>query len=455
MIEAQGNLLSIVPTVVVFSVALLSKRPVESLLLGALVGLVLIHGDQFLDGFAETSLRVMSDSDVAWVILVCGFMGSLISILVNTGAARSFSAMIVRKVSSARAALMATWVLGVLLFVDDYLNSMAVGTAMRDITDKYRVSRLKLAYVVDSTAAPISVIIPYSTWGAFFAGLLVSSGGAAEGEGLAVYISAVPYMFYAWTSVFVVVLVIWKVIPDVGPMKAAEAAAQNKAEHPSERAVIRSMHETVSDVQRTEFKAAIFVLPMVLLVATTMYFDNDFLKGIYLTLAITLSAVICMRLLTAHEAFDSVISGFKSMVGPLAVLVAAFILKDVNEALDLSSYIVSLVTPFVTAESLPAIIFVSMGLVAFMTGSNWGIFVIILPIVVSISENLSADFSLVVGATLSASTFGSHACFYTDATVLSAESCGCSPLEHALTQFPYALIAAGFSLVAFLAAGYL
>ena len=156
------------------------------------------------------------------------------------------------------------------------------------------------------------------------------------------------------------------------------------------------------------------------------------------------------RILDLNDTFDTIIDGFKTMIEPLGVLVAAFILKDVNDSLGLANYVVVTMQPFLTPELLPAAIFASMGLVSFMTGSNWGVFVIILPIVASLSNNLGADMTVVIGATLSASTFGSHACFYSDATVLTAQATGCTPMQHALTQIPYALIAALISLMGYL-----
>jgi Na+/H+ antiporter NhaC len=143
------------------------------------------------------------------------------------------------------------------------------------------------------------------------------------------------------------------------------------------------------------------------------------------------------------------------MIEPLGVLVAAFILKDVNDVLGLAPYVVSTMEPLLTAELLPVAVFVSMALVSFMTGSNWGVFVIILPIVTALANGLGADMPLVIGATLSASTFGSHACFYSDATVLTAQASGCTPFQHAVTQIPYALIAALISIAGYLALAFL
>jgi Na+/H+ antiporter NhaC len=448
--------ISVVPTLIVFALAIWTRRPIESLISGAIVGLLILHGNQFIGGFAETSIRVMTDEDVAWVILVCGFMGSLIGILIRTGATGAFTAGLSARVHSQKSALLATWGLGILMFVDDYLNSLGVGAAMRDLTDKYKVSREKLAYIVDSTAAPISVIIPFSTWGAFFAGLLVSNGVAEEGHGLDVYISAIPYMLYAWVAVLLVPVVIAGFVPALGPMKKAEDRAQKTGVTvPPEAAHIEQANKAIQPKEGVTPRVAMFVLPMLALVAFTLWFDKDFLKGIYVTLGGTVVAVLALRILDVHDTFDTVIDGFKTMIEPLGVLVAAFILNDVNTALGLPDYVVTTMQPFLTAKLLPTIIFSTMGLVSFMTGSNWGVFVIILPIVTTLANNLGADMTLVIGATLSASTFGSHACFYSDATVLTAQATGCTPMQHALTQIPYALIAAGISVLGYLAIAYL
>jgi len=447
--------ISLIPTLVVFVLAVITHRPIESLISGSIVGLIIIHGEQFIGGFAETSVRVMTDDDVAWVILVCGFMGSLIGILIRTGSTSAFTEVMARFVKSQRSALMATWVLGIFMFVDDYLNSLAVGAAMRKLTDKYKVSREKLAYVVDSTAAPISVIIPFSTWGVFFAGLIVANGIAPEGEGLTTYISAIPYMLYAWVAVLLVPLVICGVIPSLGAMKKAENRAQTTGETvPPNAAHIEQANESIQPLPDVKPRISMFVVPMLVLVLATLYFDKDFLVGIYITLGSTVIFIIAARIMSMHDTFDTIIDGFKTMIEPLGVLVAAFILKDVNDVLGLAGYVVSTMQPLLTPESLPTVIFVSMGLVSFMTGSNWGVFVIVLPIVTALTNNLGADMTLVIGATLSASTFGSHACFYSDATVLTAQASGCTAMQHALTQIPYALIAALITIAGFLMLAY-
>ncbi|TFG38619.1 MAG: sodium:proton antiporter [Chromatiales bacterium] len=451
----DASVIILLPSLLVLILAILTRRPIESLIAGSLVGLAMIHGTDLVSGFADTSLKVMMDATVAWIILVCGFMGSMIALLIRSGATGAFTKTLTRYIHSKKSALFFTWVLGLFMFVDDYLNSLAVGSAMRSVTDKYRTSREMLSYVVDSTAAPISVLIPLSTWVVFYAGLLVANGVAEEGHGVQVYISAIPYMLYAWVAVFLVPLVIYGFIPLTGAMKKAERRAEETGECvPPGAEHIEEANLAIRAKPGVTPRLSLFVVAMLSMVGFTLYFDLDFLKGIYASLAATCLFIIATKSLSLHDTFDTVIDGFKTMIEPLGVLVAAFILKEVNDSLGFTPYVIESIQPWLSAESLPVIIFVTMAAVSFATGSNWGVFVIVLPIVVALTNSLHADMTLMIGATLSASTFGSHACFYSDATVLTAQSSGCTPFQHAITQIPYALIAAAISAIGFVVLGY-
>jgi len=446
----------LMPTLLVLALAIVTHRPIESLVAGSLLGLGILHGSGVIGGFAETSLKVMMDETVAWVILVCGFMGSLIALLVRTGATGAFTSIATSYIRNRNSALMFTWLLGISMFVDDYLNSLAVGSAMRKVTDTYRVSREMLAYVVDSTAAPISVVIPLSTWGIFFGGLLVDNGIAEEGHGLQAYIASIPYMLYAWVAVLIVPLVILGKLPLLGPMKRAEArATETGVTVPPGAEHVELTNSAISEKEGVRRNPWMFIIPMAALVLTTLYFDLDFLKGIYVSLGATCIYIIASRTLDANDTFNTVIDGFKTMIEPLGVLVAAFILKEVNDSLGFTQFVIESVTPLLNAETLPAVIFVTMASMSFATGSNWGVFVIVLPIVTALTNALGADMTLTIGATLSASTFGSHACFYSDATVLTAQASGCTSYQHAITQIPFALIAAAVSIVGYLILGYI
>ncbi len=443
------------PTILVLSLALWSHRAIESILAGVVLGAFIINPDDPLSVVSVGTLKVMMDDTVAWIILVCICMGSLIALLIKTGTTDAFTTVAVRYIKNKAGALYVTWILGIFLFVDDYLNSLAAGSAMRQITDTYKTSREMLAYVVDSTAAPVSVLIPISTWGVFFGKLLENNGVAAEGQGIWVYIQSIPYMFYAWAAFLLVPLVIAQKIPLLGAMKKAEARAEAGQCVPDGVISLEGGNTDLRMNGGTSPKAWMFILPMVMLAASTIYFDLDFLKGVFFTLALTIGLMVIKKTLSLPEAVDISIDGFKMMVEPLTVLVCAFLLKEINDQLGLAQQVIISLEPYMTAQLLPVFIFTVMASVSFATGSSWGVFVIVLPIVVSLANGLDANMTVVIGATLSASTFGSHACFYSDATVLTAQASGCTPFQHAFTQIPYAFIAALVSIIGYLIVGFL
>jgi Na+/H+ antiporter NhaC len=284
----------------------------------------------------------------------------------------------------------------------------------------------------------------------FFGALLVENGVAAEGQGIQAYIAAIPYMLYAWAAILVVPLVIVGIIPAIGPMRKAEARAAAGQTVPPEAEHIEAANRSITAKEGVRGSSAEFIIPMVVLAVSTWYFDYDFLMGIYLTLGLYVLMIAVRRTLTVEETYNAVLDGFKTMIEPLAALVAAYLLDAINSRLDLSAYVIDFIAPYVNGQMLPTAVFLSMGALSFATGSNWGVFVIVLPIVTTLSNALGADMTLVIGATLSASTFGSHACFYTDATVLTAQATGTTPYQHAITQLPYALIAALISLIGYL-----
>jgi Na+/H+ antiporter NhaC len=341
------------------------------------------------------------------------------------------------RAKDARSSLLYTWCLGLVIFIDDYLNALAVGSAMRKVTDKFRVSREMLAYVVDSTAAPICVLVPVSTWAVFFAGVLEVSDVAEPGEGMALYISSIPYMLYAWIAGLMVPLVAIGRIPPLGMMKIAEArAAENgNASHEDEFEV-----DTNGNTGRVRIYH--FMLPLLALIGFSLWYDLDVQVGVLMAVVVTIVLYGVQRLMAWTEMFDAVLEGIKIMVPALTIVVVAFMFKEVNDQLGLAQFVIENVTPYMTPILLPLVVFVTIALIAFATGSSWGVFAIAIPIVLPLADSVGVSPQLAIGALVSASAFGSHACFYSDATVLAAQGSGCGVMEHALTQIPYAVIAA-------------
>ena len=456
---SEPTAISLIPPMVVLALAIWLRRPILALIIGAIAGLVLLDPSSVLGNFADASLKVMQDETIGWLILVCGSFGALIALLVRTGGALAFGRKAILLAKGRKSSLFMTFVLGLVIFIDDYLNALTVGETMKRVTDKFKVSREMLAYVVDSTAAPVCVLVPLSTWAVFFGGLLVDNGVAAEGEAISVYMSAIPYMLYAWLAVIMVLLVVIGVVPAIGPMKKAELAAA-KGEPAKEQVdweEVQTSDEYAVKAIEDEFEHADkqgklhnFLVPLGLLVAFTVYFDIDVWKGLLATLVVTLPYYAVQKLMPLSEMMDQMIDGFKSMLPAIGTVIAAFIFKDVCDQLLLPQYVIDTLSPYMTAQMLPAVVFLAMAVLAFATGSSWGIFAVTIPIVMPLANAVGADTALVIGALLSASSFGSQACFYSDSTVLAAQGSGCNLVSHAVTQLPYALIAAAFAFVGFI-----
>ena len=456
---SEPTALSLVPPIVVLVLAIWLRRPILALIIGAVSGLLLLDPSQVLNSFADISLKVMADETIGWLILVCGRFGALIALLVRTGGALAFGRKALKLAKGPRSSLLMTFVLGLVIFIDDYLNALTVGETMKRVTDRFKISREMLAYVVDSTAAPVCVLVPLSTWAVFFGGLLVNNGVAAEGEGIQIYMQAIPYMFYAWLAVAMVLLVILGIVPAIGPMKKAQlaAAAGNPAKEQidldevqtSDEYAVRAMEEEFEQADK-QGKLHNFLVPILLLVGFTVYFDIDVWKGLLATLVITLPYYAVQRLMPLSEMMDQMIDGFKSMLPAIGTVIAAFVFKDVCDQLLLPQYVIESLSPFMTPKLLPAVVFVAMAILAFATGSSWGIFAVTIPIVMPLAQSVGADIPLVIGALLSASSFGSQACFYSDSTVLAAQGSGCNLVSHAVTQLPYALIAAVLTFIGFI-----
>jgi Na+/H+ antiporter NhaC len=435
----------LLPALVTVVTAILSRRPIESLLAGVFVGLLMLEPAAALSNFSSILLDVMMDETIAWIIIVCGLMGSLITLLMRVGAANAFSRALSSKAKDSKSALLYTWLLGLVVFIDDYLNALAVGSSMRKVTDKFKVSREMLAYVVDSTAAPICVLVPVSTWAVFYAGLFMDSGYAESGQGMALYISAIPYMVYPIVAVLLVPLVVNRTVPALGMMKAAEQRAADGiapqlADEASEQSDANS--DTHDRVQIYHF-----VLPIVALLGFSIWYDLDVQIGVIMSVAVTIIMFGTQRLMAWTQMFDAVIDGIKIMLPALTMVVMAFVFKEVNDQLGLATFVITNVAPLMTPITLPALTFITMALIAFATGSSWGVFAIAIPIILPLADSVGVSIPLAIGALISASTFGSHACFYSDSTVLAAQGSGCDVMDHALTQIPYALIAGAISCI--------
>jgi tetracycline resistance efflux pump len=410
---------------------------------------LIMDGWQFADRLAVVTTQVLADESTAWVLLVCGLYGSFIALLVKGGGAYAFGEWLAPKLQGKRSSLLATWVLGLAIFLDDYLNSLTVGATMKSVTDRFKTSREMLAYVVDSTAAPMCLLIPISSWGVYFAGLLEKNGVAESGQGIALFVESIPYMFYPLLAIVVVPLVIVGVIPLMGAMRTAEARAEELGD-------LGVVEDPLLAVEASETATmSVFFLPIGALLFFTIMPSVDLLRGVILGIIVTLLQYSVLRVMPMTTLLDTCVDGVKSMLPVLAMLLALFVFVEANQAIGLTDYVIAGIEPYLSAALLPALMFIVISLVACTTGSNWGVIAIAMPVAFPLAEAFDVPMPLMIGALLSASCLGSHACFYSDSTILSAQGAGCKTHDHAITQLPYALIGAAGAATLFIVAGLL
>lgn len=432
-----------------------TKRILEALTLSSIIGFIMVSQGDTLGAFSGSLLDVMMNEDIAWLIIVCGLMGSIISLIEKAGGAFAFGDWVSKRAKTRKSALIWTWLLGLIIFIDDYLNSLTVGSSMAPLTDKHKVPREFLAYVVDSTAAPACVIIPITTWAVFAGRLLEANGWAPEGEGLIYFIKTIPFNFYGWIALIIVPLIILGIIPIFGPMKKAEQRVKDGgalAPPGSEKIDIRA-GITVELPENPRMMN--FLLPIIVLVGATIYFDVDMQMGVLITMAFMFVFYLAQNVMTAEDFTDVALQGLKNMILPLMLMVLAFLFAEVNDQIGFTYYVISSASEYMTPALMPVTIFMVLAVTEFITGTNWGMYVIALPIVIPLAMGMDVNMALAVAAVLSAGVFGSHVCFYSDATVLTSAATGCNNFNHALTQAPFGILAAILSAVCFLIAGFI
>ncbi|MBW2186522.1 MAG: sodium:proton antiporter [Deltaproteobacteria bacterium] len=452
---AEFGFITALPSIFLLAFIFYTKRILEGLTLASLMGFIMAYKLEFFTHANETLIGVLTDGDTQWLFIVCGLMGSIIALIERGGGAAAFGVWVSKRAKTRRSTLLWTWFLGVIIFIDDYLNSLTVGSCMAPITDKHKVSREKLAYIVDSTAAPVCVLIPISTWAVYIASLLEQSGAAAEGEGLKYFMQTIPYNFYGWIALLIVPLVILGVVPVFGPMKKAEERAQNEGILAPPGSEKIDIHAGERFAVPDNPKILNFFLPILFLICSTIYFDVDMQMGVICTIAFTFLLYIPQGIMGPEEFFDAVIAGVKNMLFPLVMVVLAFTFADINEQVGFLSYVIDTAKTIMTPELLPLVLFIVLGITEFIMGLSWGMYAIAIPIAVPLAVAVGADPYVAVGAVCSAGVWGSHICFYSDATILSSAASGCDNYRHAVTQMPYGFLGAFFTAIGFLIVGYM
>lgn len=452
--------LCLLPPLIVIGMSIFLRSAFEALVVGCLAGFIIISiytGSNFFTDFVDSILKTIGDGSnggSVWVILVCGLYGSLIALMVRSGGLLKFGEWALQYLKTQRAALVGTWFVGLLIFLDDYLSVLTTGLSMRKITDAFKVPREKLAYIVNATAASWSVIAPISTWTIYTSAMLVIAKASPEGQGLQTYWKMIPFICYGYLAVIISGLFAGGILPWFGKLKKAGERAATTGALTASTFSASSIVDVSPMNKNNPGKLLYFVLPMAVALAATVFFNIDALKGVIIAVAFTFIYYLINRVGTFQQLNETIFNGLNSMLFALAVLMMSFLLKEINQRMGLTEYVLHSVTPYVSKEMLPVTVFVSLALISVTTASSWGLYAVALPLIVPLAQHLDSNVLLNCGAVVSAGVVGSNACPFGDATILTSQSCESNALDNSYAQLPYVAIVFGLSCVLYIILGY-
>lgn len=469
---------ALVPPLVAIILALITKEVYSSLFIGIVIA-GLFYGNIFQAGFsAERSILhifedglvgVLSDSYNVGILIFLVVLGVMVSMMNKAGGSAAFGEWAGEHIKTRIGAQLAAILLGILIFIDDYFNCLTVGSVMRPVTDRHNVSRAKLAYLIDATAAPVCIIAPISSWAAAVTGFV-------EGEdGFGIFIKAIPYNYYAlFTIAAMLLLVLMKV--DFGPMATHEANAAKGDLYTTED---RPYANAQQDVIKGKGKVIDLVFPIIVLIICCIIgmiytggffsgkgfveaFSNSdasigLMLGSFFALVITIVFYSVRKVLKFTECCNSIPDGFKAMVPAILILTFAWTLKAMTDSLGAKEYVSGIVGgisgPLIGL--LPAIVFIVGAFLAFATGTSWGTFGILIPIVVNTFSGSNHTMMIIsISACMAGAVCGDHCSPISDTTIMASAGAQCNHMNHVSTQLPYVVVVAVISCLTYVIAGF-
>lgn len=465
---------ALIPPIVAILLALITKEVYSSLFVGILVGGLFYSGFSF-EGtvnhiFQQGFIGVLSDSYNVGILVFLVILGAMVCLMNKAGGSAAFGRWASTHIKSRVGAQLATILLGCLIFIDDYFNCLTVGSVMRPVTDKHNVSRAKLAYLIDATAAPVCIIAPISSWAAAVTGFV-------EGEdGFSVFVRAIPYNFYALlTIVMMIAMVVMKV--EFGSMRTHEKNALKGDLYTTPDRPYADAEDDIVENPRAKVIDLVFpILSLIVCCVIGMIYTGGFFSGegfitafsncdasvglaygSFFGLLITIAFYMARKILTFKDCMGCLPDGFKAMVPAILILTMAWSLKGMTDSLGAAEYVAGLVESSAAGmmNFLPAIIFVIGYLLSFATGTSWGTFGILIPIVVAVFAGTNESMMIIsISACMAGAVCGDHCSPISDTTIMASAGAQSNHINHVNTQLPYAFLAAAVSFVTYIVAGF-
>ncbi len=447
----QPNWTSIVPPILAILLAFITREAAISLAIACVVGVLLMGGG--IVGFPSLLTRSLGTEDFIWICLIELCIGILVAFYQRSGAVAMFTARAERWVKSRKGVNLLSWGLGIFIFFSDYFSPLFVGPVMRNLTDKYRISREKLAYVCDSTSAPLVTMVPFTGWAVFLCGLAagVPEIGGIDG-GFRLFLHSIPFNFYGILAVLAVGLFALKVIPEFGPMKTAELRVMETGKVLRDGAT-PMMGKDLTELEISDSKHTTiflnFFLPVIIIVSTNVttfivYGKASVLESFMLACAVLGIILWIQKVGTIRGLVSDAITGMKGVMPAVVILALAYCINTVSREMKTAEYVVAVTRSWLSPALLPVLIFFISGFISFATGTSWGTYAIMVPIALPLAlqfgtgaENafVYTTFAAVAGG----GVFGDHCSPLSDTTVLSSLGSACDHIDHVKTQLPYAL----------------
>lgn len=453
------GIITLLPIVVLFTLIFTTKRMLLSLTAASIVGAIILGGTGFAGVWLEKVQAAFMAGTVGYLLLLLALFGILIQLLDASGAVTEFATWLSKYANTRKKALLITYVLGWLIFVDDYLNNMAIGAAMKKVSDSHKIPRTLLGYVINSTAAPVCILIPISTWAVFYGGLFEEFGVTVGGTGQGAYLAAIPYMFFAWITLVLLLLVILGIVPMIGITRKHNQIAQ-------ETGIVCPLDVNLDghEIAAPDFSTLIeadskakpwnFLIPLAALVAVTILTGPNVMVGCMAGVAVTAVLMLAQKKIKINEVFDNAYQGVLSMVMISSIIVIALTLVEINTATGLSDFIVATLSPYLHGALLPAIVFGFCAVYSYFGGGFWDMSMIFMPIVVPLADALGVNPLLPCAALVCAAAAGSTTYVCGDAIMIASRAIDIKPYYQMLGTLPYAIISYVLTVICFVIAGF-
>ncbi|WP_249871188.1 Na+/H+ antiporter NhaC family protein [Oceanobacillus saliphilus] len=484
----EGTIFSLIPALLMLVLVMLTRKVLLSLGAGIIVGALFIHDFNIIASVSEIwtvfyEIFVSEGALNTGNLLLLGFLillGMMTAFLQASGGSRAFGEWMMKRIKTRTGAQIMTSVLGLIIFIDDYFNSLAVGQIARPLTDRHKISRAKLAYIIDSTSAPVTVISPISSWGAYIIGILgglFAANGITDIQPLTAFIQMIPLNLYAFSAILLVFMVAYLKL-DIGPMRKHEKRAMETGAllDPEQDKVPGDLSDAFTPHKAG--KIYHLILPIIVLVVgtvlsmvvtganasegtitiLTIFANTDVNLSLVIggVLAVLTSLIFHFGLSTPKANIGKIVGeGTKTMLPAIYILILAWMIGSIIGTLETGAYLAGIFeNASISSTMLPVLFFIIAGFMALATGTSWGTFGIMLPIAAEVAAVSNIEMLLPsLAAVLAGAVFGDHCTPISDTTILSSTGAGANHIDHVLTQLPYALIAAGVAVVGYLLVG--